>query len=208
MSIINYHCYFFLSGSDLHKIFNDKDSKRWIQDKNQEIQYLDIELDLSEYFHVECCNVLILGKPGFGKSSVINTMISMQGEYYKNVAAVATQDVSFTRHILGYQINLNKNLIFKDSFGFENGNYKAILELLLDGQLGDGHEIDKPIQKNQIHNNNINDKIHVVVLVMDSTNLDKKSVMNEYAEFAQDLTKKGFLLLFLIFNVLMFMFLS
>lgn len=139
---------------------------------------------------------MILGKPGFGKSSIINTMISMQREHYQNSAAVATQDTSFTRVILGYQININKTLIFKDSFGFENNNYKAIMDLLLDGQLVDGYEIDKPIQKNQIHNNNINDKIHVVALVMDSTNLDKKSVMNEYAEFAQELIKKGFFSLF------------
>ena len=184
---------FFIIASDLQRSFVDKNRRiKYITEERDKLNNLTIENDL-HLFGVLSYNFLLWGRPGSGKSTFVNTNYSTLREGYMMIAACSTAQASFTQNITRFPINKNQTFIGEDVYGFSGDNFKGILDLVWSGQLIDGYKQGEPLKaQNLISSPNINDMIHVVVLILDSTDIDKKMIVSEYVEYVKLFQAQGF----------------
>lgn len=166
--------------------------------KNKEsLNNFIMEKILKTYFNSTRINLLLYGKPGVGKSSLINSFAStLEGKYVQKAASAALQE-SFTKEMKRYSINKKGTINIVDIFGAVGDNLNALLSQILNGEIRDGfREGDTLNYANLIAKPTINDKIHLIIFVVDSIDLNKKSIMKEYKEKIVEVQKLGKSLLF------------
>jgi hypothetical protein len=192
------HDKIYILASDLQRCFVDRNKRiKYITEERDKLNNLAIEADL-QLLGVETYNFVTFGRPGSGKSAFITTNFSVLYEEYIMIAAISNSQVSFTQNISRFPLNKNQTFIGKDVFGFSEDNFKDVLDQLLAGQLVDRYKQGEPRKgPNVVNNPSINDMIHVVVMVMDSTNLDKKMIMSEYIEYIKLFQAQGIYLFFI-----------
>ncbi|XP_060588661.1 interferon-induced protein 44-like [Ruditapes philippinarum] len=124
-------------------------------------------------------NILLLGVIGAGKSSFYNTVATVFENKVKDIAPTAEELSSVTNEVHAYDI-LNENgdkinIKLLDIRGYEEERgYEHELDLILDGKIADGYEFpDKSPARDDIiitnTNPTINDQVHLVCLIVDST---------------------------------------
>ncbi|XP_070844202.1 interferon-induced protein 44-like [Chaetodon trifascialis] len=133
--------------------------------------------------------ILLHGPVGTGKSSFINSVQSvLYGRMYTQALVDNIFDVSFTRKYTTYKIQKGRSgtfypFVFNDIMGLEQhgGVHVEDIKLALKGHVMDGYRFNpesKLSEDDRFYNKSptANDKVHVLVCVIDANNL---SIMSD-----------------------------
>ena len=126
-------------------------------------------------------NILLFGATGAGKSSFINTVFAALTGKIEDVVFTAKGDKSITTSLWSYSLQDKCPVVLFDTPGFEYSDNKQAgicardVEYILDGHIKVGYTFqDEPIALDSQYFNpkpEDKEKIHVVVLVVDSTSI-------------------------------------
>lgn len=177
----------------LNYFTNEAKRKDFVANMKNSLDNFEIPLDLKEFFGCEKLNMLEMGRPGSGKSAGINSMASTLHESFIQKASTSSSQESHTQHKLSYPLNSVRTIFGIHIFGFSGDNFLSLLQIILEGRLRNNYKKgDILSSENQNFSPTINDQIHAVVFVMDTTNLDKKMVVEEYEKMIRLVQNYGF----------------
>lgn len=180
--------------------------KDFIEFQKNQLNKFALEKNL-KIFGIKRINILLFGSTGSGKSSSINTFLSTLRTEFIFKALTSSSQISFTQKFSHYCLNQAKSIYLWDIFGFSGDNFKTIIDLLILGQLKDGFKQGDSIAGNKINNlPTINDQVHAIVFVIDSTNLELKDTLAEYVDHIKKIQQEvSYLFLFFIKLIIKFL---
>lgn len=162
----------------------------------QEIEAVKIGNEIEE-FKDRKWNLIIVGPVGAGKSSFINSVISISEDEYANRAFVGGNIFgSVTNKLKSHSVESKMdNLKFWDTAGLsEEKNSKngiKIIKKIFDGRVKDGFQFQSKLEKDDWyynHDRTTADKTHCVIYVVDITMLE--TVEEPFQEPILDLQRK------------------
>lgn len=144
---------------------------------------------------IEQVNILLFGKPGTGKSSLINTIYSALHMCYDEKLAISSNsNEHVTQSFSPYELErrgIPKGIIIWDTWGFTFDNYK-------NGELDDILLGKAPVnlKKDQVSNykqkNQQKNEIHSVILTISAKECESEKVdLSKIAHFYQYFCQKG-----------------
>jgi predicted GTPase len=148
---------------------------------------------------VKQINILLLGRMGAGKSSLLNTTISTLAGHWKPYAIFRSDVETVSKQLKKYPITPDGSICIWDSYGWSGNNYKGQeLDLILEGYLQDGY-VENPEgvvldQKRNKHWNpspTINDQMHAVILVISAHSVGSESEMTQVRDFFKAITNSS-----------------
>jgi len=83
-------------------------------------------------------NILLLGQPGSGKSTLINSIKTALEEKYVEMQNTFNSKEITTKRLMKFTMNKNQNIKIWDCFGIKH-NYGNILDPLINGKLKEGY---------------------------------------------------------------------
>jgi len=122
-------------------------------------------------------NILLIGRVGAGKSSLICTIHSIfEGAPNVTIAPFGASSTSFTPKFRKIPSKFNPHIWFLDIFGMDGNNLEGILDPLLTGRLKEGHKKGDPVT--DLDPPSLAEQVHVVILVVEQQTLSQDSEVN------------------------------
>ncbi|CAN9508104.1 unnamed protein product [Ophioblennius macclurei] len=170
------------------------------EDKKEDLEYVK---NFKPHPGAKHVRVLLHGPPGSGKSSFINSIDSaLRGRIGIRASADTGFDYSFTQEYRSFKVMTDNPgtfypYVFCDTMGVESGSGRGIdvnnMKLIMEGHVNEGCKLNpgsNPTGTDYIPNPTINDKVHVLVCVVDASKaglMDDETVhkMKEVREAAR-----------------------
>jgi len=153
--------------------------------------------EMFQKFHVQNLNVLVLGGPGSGKSSFVNSIKTALEEKYVEVQNTFNSEDITTKRMVKFTINKNQTIKIWDSFGVKGNNYRKILKHLVTGRLKEGYnkyqQDNNPVVADLRQNCNLNDCIHAVLIAVSVETTKQPEKMKELHWIMNELENKYFI---------------
>ncbi|XP_029968756.1 interferon-induced protein 44-like [Salarias fasciatus] len=171
--------------------------------RNEDFDYVKNFKSCSEAKYLR---VLLHGPPGSGKSSFLNSVDSaLRGRISTRALAATKYGSSFTKEYRNYKIQTENPgtfypLVFSDTFGIEKGSGRGVdlenIKLILKGHINEGFKLlpgSTPTEPYYNETPTINDKVHVLVCVVDATTVDlmENESVNKIKEVREEARELG-----------------
>jgi len=136
-------------------------------------------------------NILLVGRIGAGKSSLICTIHSVfEGTTNITIAPFGPSSTSFTQIFRKIPSKFNSHIWFYDIYGMEGDNLKNVLEPLLMGRLREGHKKGDPVN-GDLDPPSLLEQVHVVMLVVEQQTLSQDSEVDNLLKLLNQIRGYG-----------------